>query len=163
MKMELLEYYDKIQRFSLNQIVTYGKVVSVYDGDTFDLSFYIPIQELTKERQISKKNKGICFVCNSQQDSCILMRMKCRLEGLDARELKSEGGQKAKEILESLILQKVLRVQIGNYDKYGRLLVTIFCLNESGSEFCINEYLKSFREYFIFYDGGKKTNSFDEI
>jgi endonuclease YncB( thermonuclease family) len=161
--MELLEHYDRIQRFSLNQIITYGKVVSVYDGDTFDLSFYVPLQELTKERQISKKNKGICFVCNGQQECSILMRMKCRLDRIDARELKSEGGQKAKEILENLILQKILRVQIGNYDKYGRLLVTIYFINESGLEICLNEYLKTFREYFIFYDGGKKTNSFEEI
>lgn len=162
--MELLEYYDKISRFNLNGIQTVGKVVSVYDGDTFDLSFVVPIQELTRERQLSKRTKGICFVCNGGQENSILMRMKCRLDGLDARELKSEGGQKAKEILESYILGKLLKIQIGNYDKYGRLLIQVYFLDHStNSDICLNDLLKTFKEYFIWYDGGKKTNSFDEI
>jgi endonuclease YncB( thermonuclease family) len=176
--MELLEYYDKIARFNLNGIQTFGKVVSVYDGDTFDMSFVVPIQQLTKERQLSKRTKGVCFVCNGSQESSILMRMKCRLDGIDARELKSEGGQKAKEILENFVVGKFLRVQIGNYDKYGRLLIQVYFQqedrdgndNDNGNgngngqrEICLNEHLKSFKEYFVSYDGGKKTNSFDEI
>jgi endonuclease YncB( thermonuclease family) len=154
--MELLEYADKISRFSLYGLETFGKVVSIYDGDTFDLSFVVSLEKLSCDRPLSKKTKGVCCQCQKDSNQSILLRMKCRLDGLDARELKSEGGQKAKEILESFIQNKIVRVELGNNDKYGRLLVKVH-IDINGEPKVLNEHLKCFKEYFVYYDGGKKT------
>jgi endonuclease YncB( thermonuclease family) len=159
---DLLSKAETIERFTLYGIETFGKVVSIYDGDTFDLSFLIPLEVLTTPRSISKKNKGICCACDGNPSQNILMRMKCRLDGIDARELKTEKGQKAKEILQSFIENRILKVKLLGNDKYGRLLVNVFVGSETGNEFLLNEHLKTFKDYFCFYDGGQKTFSGDE-
>jgi len=165
--MILQQEANKLERFTLYGIITYGKIISVYDGDTFDMTFILPISSMTKQRQISKKKKGVCLLCNiqsrfisterqeinSQKQDTLMMRMKCRLHGLDAKELKSEGGQKAKDILEGYILNKVLRCEFYEWDKYGRLLVKLY-FTMNGKEYKLNEHLKIYSEYFIFYDGG---------
>jgi len=122
---QLLRYSDKIQRFTLYGITTYGKVVSVYDGDTFDMSFVVPLKSLSMERNISKRKKGICLVCENDYDSSILMRMKCRIEEIDAPEMDTTNGQIAKENLEKILLNKIIQCRLGGYDKYGRVLVNI--------------------------------------
>jgi endonuclease YncB( thermonuclease family) len=160
--LDLLSKAETIERFTLYGIVTIGKVVSIYDGDTFDLSFVIPLEQLTNTRSISKKNKGICCACDGNPSQNILMRMKCRLDGLDARELKTEKGQKAKEILQGFIENKILKIKLLGNDKYGRLLVNIYIPSENGNDLFLNEHLKTFKDYFCFYDGGQKTFSGDE-
>jgi len=153
----LQENANKLERFTLYGICTYGKIISVYDGDTFDMTFIIPSDVLEKEHAISKTKSGTCLLCCGPQTQ-LIMRMKCRLNGIDARELKSEGGPKAKEILEGFVLNKVLRCTFSHIDKYGRQLVHLyFTLN--GIEYELNQYLKNYQDYFVFYDGGTKTFS----
>jgi endonuclease YncB( thermonuclease family) len=148
----MFEDAEKLERFTLYGISTQGKILSVYDGDTFDICFKVPIQQLTQERQLSKTKRGICVICDDPSSS-LMMRMKCRLEGVDARELKSEGGKKAKEILEGYILQKILRCELGGIDKYGRQLIRIF-VDEKDLAVHLTEL---YPEYFCSYDGGAKT------
>jgi endonuclease YncB( thermonuclease family) len=131
---ELLKYSDKIERFTLYGITTYGKVVSVYDGDTFDLSFLVPLKSLTLERNISKRKKGVCLFCENDYDSCVLMRMKCRLEEIDAPELDTKNGQIAKESLEKMLLNRIIQCRLGGCDKYGRVLITILTEDENLKE-----------------------------
>jgi len=127
----LLNHADKIQRFTLYDIITYGKVISVYDGDTFDMAFLVPLKSLTTERNISKKKKGICLVCEEEYGTSILMRMKCRIENINAPELNTNEGVMAKENLEHIIQNKILKCRLGNYDKYGRVLITILDEDEN--------------------------------
>ena len=122
---QLLTQAENIQRFTLYDIVTYGKIISVYDGDTFDMSFVIPMKALTTERNISKRKKGICLICEGDYESSILMRMKCRMEGINAPELNTPEGIVAKDDLEKIIDKRIVKCRLGNYDKYGRVLVTI--------------------------------------
>ena len=121
----LLSQADHIQRFTLYDIITYGKIVSVYDGDTFDMSFIVPLKLLTTERNISKRKKGICLICEGEYADSILMRMKCRMEGINAPELDTEEGIVAKEDLERILNHKIVKCRLGGYDKYGRILVSI--------------------------------------
>ena len=151
----LEENATKIERFTLYGIQTYGKIVSIYDGDTFDMSFILPSDKLTKEHHISKKKKGTCLMCQGPE-TCFIMRTKCRLNGIDARELKSEGGQKAKEILEGFIMNKVLPCKFDTIDKYGRQLVNLY-FPMNGVEQDLTEHLKTYTDYFVYYDGGTKT------
>lgn len=121
----LLSQAENIQRFTLYDIVTYGKIISVYDGDTFDMSFIVPLNLLTTERNISKRKKGICLICSGDYESSILMRMKCRMEGINAPELDTPEGMIAKEELEKILNHRVVKCRLGGYDKYGRILVSI--------------------------------------
>lgn len=125
---KLLQHADRIQRFALYDITTYGKVVSVYDGDTFDMSFIVPFTLLTTERNVSKRKKGICLICENDYQSSVLMRMKCRIEAINAPELETPQGKIARDVLQEILLNKIIQCRLGGYDKYGRVLVTI--LNE---------------------------------
>ncbi len=49
-----------------------------------------------------------------------------RLEGIDAPEINSEGGQKAKRKLEELILNKTIEYEEQARDDYGRLIVQVW-------------------------------------
>jgi endonuclease YncB( thermonuclease family) len=158
--LQLLDESEKLSRFTLYGIETFGKVVSIHDGDTFDMCLIVPLKQLTTERPINKRKKGICLFCD-QTDSRIVMRMRCRLDGIDARELKDKRGQKAKEILESHIQGKILRCRLGMNDKYGRILITLF-VSHDGKEIVLNEHLQQHQEYFIAYDGGTKVFEIEE-
>jgi endonuclease YncB( thermonuclease family) len=157
--MELLQNVDHLSRFTLYGLETLGKIVSIYDGDTFDMCLVVPLKQLSSERPISKRKKGVCLICDGT-DSNVVMRMKCRLDGLDARELKDERGEKAKEILKNYIDGKILKCRIGMYDKYGRVLVKLY-IEKDGKEIELNQHLQVHKEYFTFYDGGSKVNIFE--
>ena len=49
-----------------------------------------------------------------------------RLEGVDAPEINSEGGQKTKRKLEELILNKIIEYEEQARDDYGRLIVQVW-------------------------------------
>jgi endonuclease YncB( thermonuclease family) len=82
-----------------------SRVISVYDGDTVTL--IVPFE--------SK-----------------FFKSKCRLMGIDTPELRTKdprekaAGYAARDYLRSLIADKHVWVQCGGYDKYGRLLGTLY-------------------------------------
>lgn len=64
--------------------------------------------------------------------------------------------------LEEIIKDKVVRVVIGKYDKYGRPLATLYSLEPIEDDItCINDYLIRYR-YVKPYDGGGKSIWSDE-
>ena len=120
-----------IDRFSFEGLERQSRVVKVYDGDTIT----------------------ILFRFNKQY-----YKTSCRMVGIDTPELRTKNlkekaaGYKAKQFLETLILDKILLVKFGKFDKYGRPLVEVFLDNgQSVSNMMIsNKYAKP-------YFGGKKT------
>lgn len=120
---------NNIKEFSLNGMICDAKVVKVYDGDTITLIFKL-------------------------FDN--YYKWSCRLDGIDTPELKSKNTDeknaaiKARDFLSEKILNKIVKVHCGNFDKYGRLLGTIF-LNEMN----INELMIE-QGYGVGYDGGTK-------
>jgi len=116
--------------FSFNQIETYARVCKVYDADTVTIVF----------EWFGK-----------------FVKVNMRLEGIDAPELHSKvaiealASKRARDHLAELILNKVVIVNLGKFDKYGRTLGKIFTLDAS----CVNEHLISC-QYVRGYDGGKK-------
>lgn len=115
----------------------YGKVVSVYDGDTINLNI------------ISNNN---------------LNRYRCRLIGIDSPEIKPSKDKKEKDKIDekyaayyvrdhlrTMILNEIVLVDVDGYDKYGRLLVNINKDNVN-----INKYLID-NNYAVAYDGGTKS------
>lgn len=172
--MKLLEnpLVTDLSRFSLYGITTYGKVLEVHDGDTFDMALVLPTHVLCQERKLSKRKKGVCLISNTTEP--MIMRYKCRLSGIDARELSdTHGGDFAKQVLASYIAHQTVKCDIDQYDKYGRPLVSIYNQYENVPKkyMMLNEYLISDEDfnghklssYFTFYDGGTKKKFVDTV
>ena len=136
MELSNIKYSD-ICYHSLNGLKTSGKVVRVYDGDTCSIVFY---------------------------NESKLVKYRCRLMGINCPEIKcvdnetKEKGINARNYLISLVtdckideniksqkeIQKILdtnkkliEIECFNFDKYGRLLVNIYCSENK----CINEQI----------------------
>jgi len=97
-----------VKPFSFVGVEKYARIVKVYDGDTCTILF-----------KWKKQN----------------IKTSCRIVGIDTPELRTKNkkekelGYKAKEFLENLILEKVLKVKFGKDGKFGRPLVEIFLHN----------------------------------
>ena len=120
--------------FTLSGLQTDVKCVKCYDADTIHIVMHLN---------------------NS------LQRFVCRLVGIDSAEIKSKNAKekeaaiKARDYLKEMILDKLINVECGKFDKYGRLLITIFY-----NDMNVNEHLVE-KNYAYKYDG-KTKKEFDE-
>ena len=114
---------DSLIRFTLKGKTSLAKVVSIYDGDTCDLAFYL----------------------DDQTDNVV--RYKCRMSGYDAPELDEPNGEVARNYLAHLCLgqdpgrlreitkdnlqnkldnsKTLVFAKFGREGKYGRPVVTL--------------------------------------
>ncbi len=93
------------------------------------------------------------------------VKFKIRMDGYDSPEMKPPLSQvnrdkeikeanKAKAELEKLVLNKVIDLECGKWDKYGRLLGKIY-VNINNKKVYVNEYM--IKNGFGYpYDGGTK-------
>ena len=117
-------------RFGGDREINSRVQVKVYDGDTCTVLF-----------RWKKQN----------------INVSCRLLGIDTPELRTKNpkekkaGYAAKEFLEGLVLEKVLKVKFGKNGKYGRPLIEIFLPNGQSvnNTMITNNHAKP-------YFGGKK-------
>lgn len=136
--MTNLDDFDDAPIFSLEGLEIEAKVVSVYDGDTIKCIFPL--------------NK-------------ILYKWNCRLSGIDTPEIRTKNlkekkyGFLVRDNLRNKILNKIVKLKCGKFDKYGRLLVEILCKEDN----CIiNKWLIE-NKYAFEYNGGKKKSWNDFI
>lgn len=124
----------EFKEFNLNGYITVGKVLRIHDPDTMTIGFMFA-------NEFYKKN--------------------IRLARIDAPELHSKIPNESKlckfgkEYLTRLYLNKLIKVDMGPMDKYGRILATVYDLQTNT---CINDKLvecKFVRPYGV--NGG--TNS----
>jgi endonuclease YncB( thermonuclease family) len=100
----------KTPKFNLIGNRYVAKCVSVYDGDTANF-----------------------VVCLNDE----MTRFACRMTGYNSAEMKTkdelekQAGIRAKKYLSSLILGKICVIEAGKFEKYGRLLTTVYVLDES--------------------------------
>lgn len=126
---DLEQCNDKTPPLTLNGIQTIAKCTKCYDADTVHL--VIPY------------NNGY-------------YRWTCRLEEIDSAEIKSKNKEeqiyatRSRDYLKNLILDKIVNVKCGKFDKYGRLLVYISINNIN-----INDDLVK-KGYAYKYNGGTK-------
>lgn len=131
--------------FSLNNFNSEGKIVSVYDGDSVHIVLPLNLIKMNDTTNINEVK---------------LYKFNCRLNGLDTPEIRTkniqekEFGLKVRDILRDKILNKIVKVKCGDFDKYGRLLVDIYL-----EDLHINKWLID-NGYANNYDGGKKTKWF---
>jgi len=123
-------------QFNFKNYEAICKIIDVYDGDTC---------------------KGIFWF----NDDYYIFTF--RLLGIDTPELKSinakekEAGMISRDKLRSLILNKIVKIKCGDFDKYGRILVEIF---EYTTDESINNVMLV-GGYGYKYDG-KTKKKFDE-
>jgi micrococcal nuclease len=112
------------------------KCVSVYDGDTITVVFDTKIVT----------------------DVGPYYKHRIRLLGIDTPELRTKNleekkmGIEVRDFVRSKVLDKIIRIECGEFDKYGRLLATVFYQDEN-----INELLVK-KGYAYKYDGGTKKD-----
>lgn len=120
---------DKVESFSLKGQKLRAKVVKVYDGDTIHVVF-------KHFNQFYKWN--------------------CRIAHVDTPELRTKNeeekkrGYEVRDKLRELIADKIVTIECGDFDKYGRLLIEVFMDETNVNEWLItNNYAKK-------YEGGTK-------
>jgi endonuclease YncB( thermonuclease family) len=133
-------YNINTKKFSLEDEIIDGKVISVYDGDTVSIVLDLPLN-----------NK--------------LFKWNCRLARVDTPELRTknkkekEFGYEVRNKLREKILNNVLSVKCLEFDKYGRLLVELNTKDDLKEN--INDWLIN-NKYAYPYMGGTKKKWFIE-
>jgi endonuclease YncB( thermonuclease family) len=133
-------YNNNTKKFSLEDEIIDGKVISVYDGDTVSIVLNLPLN-----------NK--------------LFKWNCRLARVDTPELRTknkkekEFGYEVRNKLREKILNNVLSVKCLEFDKYGRLLVELNTkddLKENINDWLINKYDENFISAFFIFGNYKR-------
>lgn len=103
-----------------------GKVSKVIDGDTIEL-----LAKTSKENPYNH-----------------ITKLKIRLYGIDAPELKQAYGKEAKEYLSALVLKQEVSLIIENKDKYNRFVGTLFLKGQDiNKEMVKNGYAHAYESF----------------
>jgi len=111
-----------------------GRVIKVYDADTITIASKLPY------------------------DSSPMYRLSVRLNGIDTPEIKGKGiseeekeaAKTARDFVSNLVLNKYVKLENIQSEKYGRILADVYI-----GEINLNELLLKER-YAVNYDGGSK-------
>jgi endonuclease YncB( thermonuclease family) len=121
--------------------VTTGRVIKVYDGDTFTIATRLPGDET-------------------------VYRFAVRLNGIDAPEIKTRNPNEkiaasaSQQALSKLILNKIVTLSNVSFEKYGRLLADVSVPSDdteiTPNIILVNQWMLD-HDFAISYDGGTKT------
>jgi micrococcal nuclease len=111
-----------------------GRVIKVYDADTITIASKLPY------------------------DDSHMYRLSVRLNGIDAPEIKGKGisdeekeaAQHARDFVSDLVLNKYVRLENIDSEKYGRILADVYVGNIHLNDLLLKE------RYAVKYDGGTK-------
>jgi len=114
--------------------ITGGKVIKVYDADTITIASKLPY------------------------DASPIYRLSVRLNGIDTPEIKGKGvsdeekesAKLARDFVANLALNKHVRLENIQSEKYGRILADVYIEDIHLNELLIKE------RYAVSYDGGTK-------
>ena len=150
---------NNINYLTFNEEIFQGKVVDVYDGDSIKLVLPFIVKRTQNKYKIFDK-----FFKRS--DIIQLYKWNCRLAGLDTPEIRTRNlkekdfGLQVRDKLREKILNNLLFVKCGVFDKYGRLLVTLYDTEDNfKKDYSVNKWLID-NNYAKEYNGGKKEEWF---
>lgn len=114
--------------------ITGGRVIKCYDADTITIASKLPY------------------------DASPMYRLSVRLNGIDTPEIKGKGvsdeekevAKQARDFVSNLVLNKYVRLENIESEKYGRILADVYI-----GDIHLNELLLKER-YAVKYDGGTK-------
>ena len=115
-----------------------GYIVKVYDGDTITLATRLPIVPVEEQP---------------------IYRFSVRLNGIDTPEIKGkdydekEAAKRARDFLSSHVMNKMVRLEDVQLEKYGRILATV--VSDAGKN--MNKLMVE-KRYAVAYDGGTKQS-----
>lgn len=138
--IDLNNLTDDIKLFSLENRTFEAKIVNVYDGDTCYAVFYL-------------NNEPVKFRIRMYGYDSPEMKPPLNLEN---RDNEIEKAKEAKHQLENLILNKIVKLECGSFDKYGRLLGKIYII-KNNNEIYVNDHMIT-NGYGYPYLGGTKKN-----
>ena len=128
---------NDIPVYSMNDKIYRAKIVDVYDGDTCTAVF----RQYFKFRKYKIRMLGY----DSPEMKPLLKK--------ENRDIEIEEAKKAKEALKNLINNKIVILHCGKFDKYGRLLGTLYTSGNPSVN--INQWMLD-NNYGYPYDGGTK-------
>ncbi len=108
---ELVGQSLKTEKYTLDGEYYLAKCVKCYDADTIHIV-------------IKLNQKFTRFVCRLQKIDTPELRTKCLKE--------KAAAKSARDYLKGLILDQIILVKCGPFDKYGRLLVDVFSQPQLG-------------------------------
>lgn len=155
---------NNIDYLSFNNEILSGKVVDVYDGDSIKL-----VMPFIMKSSVTSQSKNKIYNHFFKPKEIIqLYKWNCRLKGIDTPEIRTrnlkekEFGFEVRDKLREKILNNILIIKCGVFDKYGRLLVTLYETNDDlKKENSINKWLID-NNYANEYNGGRKQEWFTE-
>jgi endonuclease YncB( thermonuclease family) len=109
------------EMFTLAGRTVYAKVVDVYDGDTCKINMFL--------------------------HGDVLKKFTVRMMGYDSPEMRTKDatekkfGLRSKNILSTLVLNKVVKLECLEFDKYGRILGRIYLKDKEAKDFDINNFM----------------------
>ena len=124
--------------FSFDGIKTYARCVKNYDADTVTL--------------VLKQNSEF-------------IKINCRIVGIDSPEMRSKNAElkahayAGKQFLSELILNKIVFVEITNFDKYGRALINLYTCDTKEN---IKDMLIE-KKFAIAYNGDTKMTEQEQM
>lgn len=155
-------------KFNLENVSGNFLVDSVYDGDTITLVVPIKMEIYDMDSPNTLKSTNPNNIANIK-----LNKIKVRLFGIDTPELKPSKNlinreahiakaKEARDFLSNMILNKIIKINFLQNDKYGRPLVKLYANNVEGKEICLNELMIS-KGFAKEYDGGTKDSNFTDL
>lgn len=135
---DVLMMSDKnIEAFTLAKRVLLAKVIDVYDGDTCKVNIYLYGDTL---KQFTIRMNGY---------DCPELRTKNPLE--------KQYAIRSKTIMQKMILDKIVKLECLDFDKYGRILGKIYIKNVNGEVIEVNQYMLDYHLGYSYNGATKKS------
>jgi endonuclease YncB( thermonuclease family) len=158
---------EDITDFSMNGVCTLCKIVDIYDADTFRVVFFVNKNDtvpIKMKVRANGYNAAELHPLKSHPDREKEIRKakiaKNRLFQLitgidfDITNIDIFETEEFKKILN--VNNKLLYIEFGDYDKYGRVLGTLY--PDENKEKSINQMLID-ENHAVYYDGGKRNKN----
>lgn len=116
-----IDNLGSLSNLTLKGIRCNGVITRVVDGDTYEIALGVTVADLCYKTCCAMAHQSVL-------SETIILKIKCRLKGVDAAEMKTEQGQEARELVIRWFQQRGNKVWVeteGN-DKYGRILASVW-------------------------------------
>jgi endonuclease YncB( thermonuclease family) len=129
-----LNTLSSLCKFSFGGLFVKGRIISVIDGDTFDMAFFVPLMTLGTSRVLGEKREPKVSILPSgrYQQSGFIAKVALRTYGYDAAEKDTTEGKVAKKMMEDkfesikgIVWCQFIESSIA-VDKYGRHLAVVY-------------------------------------
>ncbi|WP_297445375.1 thermonuclease family protein [uncultured Campylobacter sp.] len=146
----LLKRILKAKKLSLSLLIAIIVLIFSFNQG-FSFNAFLPQQNLGKELtgKVSKVIDGDTIELLAKENPYHhITKLKIRLYGIDAPELKQAYGKEAKEFLSALVLKQEVSLIIENKDKYDRFVSTLFLKGQDiNKEMVKNGYAHAYESF----------------